>query len=369
MYRYKKKGFVLFLIMLLLAAVSGCGAKDENEEAADIEIPVTENTETMEMAAAEPVITQGVTDQVDSYSILRRAGASQTLFLEEDISELIDRAAMAPAPETGIFEEPSEEPAAEETQEPEQTEVSENAAGADGTAEETPEETPEEESAENTAQASAPQPATGGGRVICIDAGHQGRQNSEKEPIGPGAAETKMKVTSGTSGVATGVPEYKLTLAVALKLQNVLQQRGYTVVMCRSSHDVNISNAERAQIANNAGASAFIRIHADGAASSSAAGGSTLAPSGSNPYCASIASQSQSLAKNVINSYCAKTGVKNRGVQITDSMTGLNWAQVPVTIIEMGFMTNPAEDQLMQTESFQQAAAEGIADGIDAFMK
>ena len=247
--------------------------------------------------------------------------------------------------------------------------MSENAAGTDGAAEETPEETPEEESAGNTAQASAPQPATGGGRVICIDAGHQGHQNSEKEPIGPGAAETKMKVTSGTSGVATGVPEYKLTLAVALKLQSVLQQRGYTVVMCRSSHDVNISNAERAQIANNAGASAFIRIHADGAASSSAAGGSTLAPSGSNPYCASIASQSQSLAKNVINSYCAKTGVKNRGVQITDSMTGLNWAQVPVTIIEMGFMTNPAEDQLMQTESFQQAAAEGIADGIDAFMK
>ena len=54
-------------------------------------------------------------------------------------------------------------------------------------------------------------------------------------------------------------------------------------------------------------------------------------------------------------------------MQLNDGMTGLNWSQVPVTIIEMGFMTNPSDDQLMETESFQQSAAEGIADGIDAF--
>ena len=348
---------------VLLAGCSGNSSESKNEEEIPEEVTSVQDEPLMLTETPETTV-------VSSYSVLRRAGASQPLFLEEDISQLItmaaeERAAQAePAPVEAlpseeVIEEAAKEEQAEENEPPEEEEKE-------------PEEETEgqTEQPEEQAEASlAPQPATGGGRVVCIDAGHQGHQNSEKEPIGPGAAETKMKVTSGTSGVATGVPEHKLTLAVALKLQNVLQQRGYSVIMCRTSADVNISNAERAAIANNAGASAFIRIHADGAQSASAAGGSTLAPSGSNPYCASIASSSQKLAKCVINSYCTKTGMKNRGVQITDSMTGLNWSQVPVTIIEMGFMTNPAEDQLMQTESFQQSAAEGIADGIDAFMQ
>lgn len=213
----------------------------------------------------------------------------------------------------------------------------------------------------------AAQPASGGGRVVCIDAGHQSHQNSGKEPIGPGATQTKLKVAGGTSGTTTGVPEYKLTLAVALKLQSILTQRGYTVVMCRTSNDVNISNAERAQIANNAGAGAFIRIHANGSTSAGASGALSMAPSASNPYCASIASSSQTLARDVINGFCAKTGAKNDGVSITDTMSGINWCTVPVTIIEMGFMTNPAEDVQMEDENYQTLMAEGMADGIDTF--
>jgi len=358
----------LFLISMIMMTVLLAGCAANPSESRMVEEAETE--EEVTLAVDEPLMQAEIPERtvVSSYSVLRRAGASQPLFLEEDISQLITMAAeerasqINAAPlEAQLPEEATEEATQEAAEEVTEEVKEEDAEETEGEEEKTPEEEP--------AAPPSPQPATGGGRVVCIDAGHQGHQNSEKEPIGPGAAETKMKVTSGTSGVATGVPEHKLTLAVALKLQNVLQQRGYSVIMCRTSADVNISNAERASIANNAGASAFIRIHADGAQSPSAAGGSTLAPSGSNPYCAAIASSSQKLAKCVINSYCAKTGMKNRGVQITDSMTGLNWSQVPVTIIEMGFMTNPAEDQLMQTESFQQSAAEGIADGIDAFMQ
>ena len=71
----------------------------------------------------------------------------------------------------------------------------------------------------------------------------------------------KAKVASGTEGVSTKLPEYELTLSVSKKLKRILEERGYQVVMIRESNDVNLSNAERAEIANKSGASIFVRIH------------------------------------------------------------------------------------------------------------
>ena len=94
---------------------------------------------------------------------------------------------------------------------------------------------------------------------IVIDAGHQLNADYGKEPVGPGSTELKTRVSAGTTGVSTGIPEYELNLAVSLLLQQELTARGYTVVMTRTENDVSISNAERAQIANTQQAGAFIR--------------------------------------------------------------------------------------------------------------
>ena len=205
--------------------------------------------------------------------------------------------------------------------------------------------------------------------IIAIDAGHQGKGNYEKEPIGPGASETKAKVSSGTQGAATKVAEYELTLAVSLKLKEEFLARGYEVVMIRETHDVNLSNKERAEIANEAGADVFLRIHADGSENSSASGASTLYPSEKNPYVSYLSSASKLLSQEVVNHLCEETGARNRGAIARDDMSGINWCEVPVTIVEMGFMTNPEEDKKMQTEEYQNKIVKGICDGVEAYLK
>ncbi len=205
--------------------------------------------------------------------------------------------------------------------------------------------------------------------IIGIDPGHQLHGNSEPEPVGPGASAKKAKVSSGTSGVSTGVPEYKLNLAIARKAGKELEKRGYEVVMTRGKNNVDISNKERAQKMNKSGADICIRLHADGSDSPSVSGASALYPSKSNPYVGILSKKSLKLAKSVLNAYTKATDIKNRGCTQRDDLTGTNWSSIPVIVLEMGFMSNPKEDKKMQKKSFQKKMVQGICDGIDAYYK
>ena len=205
-------------------------------------------------------------------------------------------------------------------------------------------------------------------KVIVIDAGHQTRAMSATEPIGPGSIQRKAKVTGGASGCVTHLPEYKLNLQVAKKLQKELVNRGYKVIMVRTKNNVRMSNVQRAKVANKYKADAFIRIHANSAGSSSVKGALTIAPASNNRYMTKANRKaSQKLSKKVLKAMCKTTGAKNRGVMYTNSMTGINWCKVPVTIVEMGFMSNPSEDRKMAKASYQKKIVKGIADGIDNF--
>lgn len=218
------------------------------------------------------------------------------------------------------------------------------------------------ESADNTSS---------NGHIVGIDPGHQSENidMSATEPNGPGSSTMKAKASTGTSGSFSGLPEYQLNLNVSLLLRDILEQRGYQVVMTRTDNDTAISNKERAELVASKGAEICVRIHANGDDSSGVSGALTMCPSQQNPYVSSLYDSSNRLSRCIIDSYCAATGFQNRGIIYTDSMTGINWSTIPVTIVEMGFMTNQNDDLKMADSSFQQTMAEGIANGIDAYFQ
>lgn len=205
-------------------------------------------------------------------------------------------------------------------------------------------------------------------KVIVIDAGHQAKANLEEEPIGPGADETKIRVSGGTSG--NGKMEYELTLDISLLLEKKLKEYGYHVVMVRRTNDVNISNSERSRIANEIEADALVRIHANGSENDSIHGAQTICIGKDNPYPAvEEYENSKRLSECILESYTEETGFLSEGVKERNDLSGINWCEVPVTVVEMGYMTNDEENALMCDIEFQEKMVTGIADGIRQYFE
>lgn len=203
--------------------------------------------------------------------------------------------------------------------------------------------------------------------TVAIDPGHQRRGNPTQEPIGPGSTNTKDRVAPGMRGVYSGLAEYELNMKVGLLLRDELEKRGYRVIMTRTENDVDISNAERARIAESANADIFVRIHANASDDPSDSGALAICMTPDNPYCAWLYQESRRLCDVLLDALTAATGAVNRGVWETDTMSGINWASMPVTIVEMGFMSNEREDRLMAMPEYQLKLAYGIANGIDRY--
>ena len=205
------------------------------------------------------------------------------------------------------------------------------------------------------------------GLVIGVDPGHQAHSDSDTEPVAPGSSTMKKKVSSGTRGVATGVYEYEVNLAVGLLLRDMLEDAGATVVMTHTKANVNISNIERAEIFNDNSVDLGVRLHCNGNTDHGMRGAFMLVPkSKSYPYYDDCVLA----AKAILKAYGEETGLNTeKGITYRSDQTGFNWCTRPVTNIEMGHMTNADEDRLLTDEDFQVKMARGIYNGIVAYFK
>ena len=199
--------------------------------------------------------------------------------------------------------------------------------------------------------------------LICMDPGHGtspaiGRQ---REPIGPGSRVLKIKDGGGAPGEADAV------LEIARRTRTLLLRRGYRVAMTRTGETFSGGNIERARFCNRRGAALMLRIHADGSSDPLRRGASTLFPARRRGWTDDVHGPSRRAARAIQRSLVGATGARDLGLVERSDLTGFNWADVPVVLVETGFMTNPMEGRLLRTSGYQWRVARGLAAGVAAF--
>jgi N-acetylmuramoyl-L-alanine amidase len=200
--------------------------------------------------------------------------------------------------------------------------------------------------------------------LVCLDPGHGtlpavGRQT---EPIGPGSSVRKIKDGGGAPG------EAPVALAIAQRTRALLQRDGYRVAMTRTGATYAGGNIARARFCNVRHAALMIRVHADGSADSSQHGVKTLVPAFHRGWTDDIYTQSIRAGRKVQAAVARSSGAKDIGLVLRSDLTGFNWADVPVILVETGFMTNPTEGRLLRTPAYQLKVARGLATGAEAFL-
>ncbi|WP_336969366.1 N-acetylmuramoyl-L-alanine amidase, partial [Bacillus cereus] len=204
---------------------------------------------------------------------------------------------------------------------------------------------------------------------VVIDPGHQQKANLNLEPIGPGATTQKYKVTDGTTGVVTKKREAVLVLEMAFVLKEKLEAKGMQVLMTRTSQDVDISNKERATLANDHKANLFLRLHADGSENPNQSGFAVLTPAEGSPYTKEIYAESLQISQTIVKKMRENQQVKVNGIKFRDDLSGFNWSKVPGVLLELGFMSNYEEDKKLSDPQYVNSLLQSVTDSVDEYRK
>jgi len=184
------------------------------------------------------------------------------------------------------------------------------------------------------------------GKLFVVDPGH-GVRYPDGSPLNVGA------VGSG------GIEEMKLTLAIGEDLARRLRHAGARVVLTRSyarpfriATDRRKDNRARAALANRLGATAFVSVHADGSLDVGKRGTSVFW----------LRSNSAALAR-AVRAHLAQLGLGESEFRTRD-LAVTSEAVVPAVLVEVGFVSNPAQARLLATPSFQEREAQALFDAI-----
>ena len=206
--------------------------------------------------------------------------------------------------------------------------------------------------------------ATLAAALICLDPGHGTLPSigAQREPIGPGSRTLKIKDPGGAAGEAA------IALAIARRTRALLLARGYRVAMTRNGPGYAGGNIARARFCNARGAALMLRIHADGSSNPAHRGAHTLLPALRRGWTDDVYGPSLLAATLVQRELVRATGARDLGLQRRSDLTGFNWADVPVVLTEVGFLSNPAESGLLHTAAYRERVARGLAAGTESYL-
>ena len=188
------------------------------------------------------------------------------------------------------------------------------------------------------------------GKTIVVDAGHGKPDEGAQSSSGTTEAETNLKI--------------------ALKLQNLLEQSGATVVLTRSDENAiydldtktlrqkKISDIHnRVKIGNESSADIFVSIHLNKIPQQQYDGWQTFYNAQSE--------EGQKLAVSIQNNLNEAIQKENKRVAKTiENIYIIKHVEIPTTIVECGFLSNPEEEKLLLEDEYQNRLAWGIYNGI-----
>lgn len=218
------------------------------------------------------------------------------------------------------------------------------------------------------------------GKVVVLDPGHNARNSRHTAEINRLVDIGTARKECDTTGTATnaGYAEAAFTLDVSRRARTLLEARGATV---RLTYDGDRAYGpcidERARIGNEAEADAAVSVHGDGSAAGHR-GFHVIMPASLHQGIADtrrISGPSKLLGGALKRHFAAETGTRpsnyiggGTGLDVRRDLGGLNLSRVPKVLIECGNMRDPADAALMTSPAWRQKAAEGIADGVTAFL-
>ncbi len=174
--------------------------------------------------------------------------------------------------------------------------------------------------------------------VVVVDAGHGGHD-------------------SGAS--VAGVREKDLNLALALLVQEKARGKGLRVILTRTT-DTYVELVERVRLAERAGAVLYVSIHANYHRDPRVCGVETWVDTNASP-------ESVRLAESLQRAVVWATGAKDRGVR--RQTLYLRHTTLPAALVEVGYLSCPAEREKLQDPAYQEKIAEGIILGILSFLR
>lgn len=204
-------------------------------------------------------------------------------------------------------------------------------------------------------------------KKIVIDPGNQANFNVDLEELGPGSDDTKKGASNGNVGTELGTKEYELNLIYANLLKTELENRGYEVTLTRDTNDIDLSNKERAEIANQSGASVFVRIQMNYSENSELTGAMAVCMTEDSQFNSNLYNDSNQLASRLLQGIIEQTECVNHGIYETDRMTAINWSNIPVAVITLGYLSNADDEAKLISSEYQTKMINGIANGIEYY--